>query len=489
MSPINGQVAVKINCLTLLGIGTVGSAIIQILPHYLDIKKVHIVDRVPDLSQHVKKLISNSLNIYQTSLQNIEFDLHCIELDQSNIRQHLFPLFQESQAVLDLTTMIDSETVAKLADECQCVYLNACLETFHDGELSEAHRHAHFRNIKDGFVNTMILESGMNPGLISLLLNKGLADSNLDYDCVDTVHITEYDTHHLLSSRKSKNVFYNTWSPFGLYEEAIKKAEMAWPLNLDPPNGWERDHHLIVHSNKAGYEVCTQSITPQWISNNEWRWTKYYGFIITHGEVETISNKLGKQIKCAFVFRTCPEATHALQKWKKERAPVYQMMSGYDIDHSFEVLETSANAQKSVDRKGARSGPPADNIGVLIISKKNKKAWWTGTMMQLNEAQRVSGLNNNGANITVAAGCLSMINWALRYPHKGMLFPDDLDSQSSKDILELSQPFLGQIISQEIPYDWVSSIDDRLIIVEPGNLNIGCETGIKHIDDELRMGS
>jgi len=90
--------------------------------------------------------------------------------------------------------------------------------------------------------------------------------------------------------------------------------------------------------------------------------------------------------------------------------------------------------------------------------------------MQSKEAQRVSGANNNGANITVAAGCLAMINWALRNPKEGMLFPDDLDSQSSKEILQLCEPFLGQIVSQEVPYDLVSSIDHRLIVIDAGQL-------------------
>jgi homospermidine synthase len=253
--------------------------------------------------------------------------------------------------------MIESETVARLADECNCVYLNACLESFDDGDISEAKRHFRFRILKPSFRNTMILESGMNPGLISLLLNRGLSDSTLDYPSLDTVHITEYDTHTLLPSRRSEDVFYNTWSPFGLYEEAIKKAEMAWPLNQDPPIDWERDQHLIVHQHKVGFEVCTQSIIPQWISKNEWRWVKYYGFIITHGEIETISDKLGKHIKCAFVFRTCPEATRSLQKWKKHRAPTYRMMYGYEINNPPDP-----------------EPPPADNIGVLIVSKKKKKS-------------------------------------------------------------------------------------------------------------------
>jgi homospermidine synthase len=57
----------------------------------------------------------------------------------------------------------------------------------------------------------MVLEIGMNPGLISCLCQRALRDSGFKAEDVDTVHVTEFDTHVLKPGRKDPNAFYNTW--------------------------------------------------------------------------------------------------------------------------------------------------------------------------------------------------------------------------------------------------------------------------------------
>lgn len=158
-----------------------------------------------------------------------------------------------------------------------------------------------------------------NLGLISWLLMRCLRDAGFADDEVDTVHVTEYDTHVLRADCKESNgTFYNTWSPFGLHEEARKKSEMAWYGPV--PAGWVPDGHLITHSLCSGFEVCLQSVTPRWTSQTTWEFARYSGFVITHGEVETISYRLGRNIKCAFVYHTCPDATESMQHWQQEHA-------------------------------------------------------------------------------------------------------------------------------------------------------------------------
>lgn len=163
---------------TLLGIGTVGSGIIQVLPAFLDAQVLHVVDRVPDVEQRVQRLVAEALPAMREALSRVKIVTHCVSLTADNLRAVLQPLFDESQAVMDLTTCCDSESIARLADECSCAYINACLEVFgEDEELSEMQRHQRFRAIRGSFRNTMVLEIGMNPGLISLLVNRALRDS------------------------------------------------------------------------------------------------------------------------------------------------------------------------------------------------------------------------------------------------------------------------------------------------------------------------
>lgn len=209
--------------------------------------------------------------------------LHKYKLTPERVREQLLPFFKGASAVLDLTTVVDSETVARLADEAGCVYINACLEVFaEDEDLSEAQRHKRFREIRGQFKNTIVLEIGMNPGLISCLCQRAMRDSGFAAQDIDWVHVTEFDTHVLKPERKDHGAFYNTWSPFGLWEEGVKKAEMAW---YGPaPEGWVKDTHLIVAKEQCGVEMCLQSVTPKWTSQTSWEFGPYWGFIVTHGK-------------------------------------------------------------------------------------------------------------------------------------------------------------------------------------------------------------
>jgi homospermidine synthase len=245
-------------------------------------------------------------------------------------------------------------------------------------------------------------------------------------------------------------------SPYGLWEEACKHAEMAW---YGPgPDGWEKDTHLIVHKDKAGYEMCLQSVTPKWTSQTSWELAPYWGFIVTHGEVETISHRLGKQIKCAFVYHTCPDANESMVKAGHKHSASYLMMEGSDV----------VNTETHVS---------ADNIGALVITKQ-RKAWWCGSLCKATDAQRAGGNRNNGANLTVSAACLASVAWALEHPNRGCLFPDDWTLEESEHILRLSEPFLGTLVSVAVPDHLVPPIEQI-----PRSVNFGAlpsEDELKH---------
>lgn len=261
------------------------------------------------------------------------------------------------------------------------------------------------------------------------------------------MHVTEYDTHTLREEQRRPDTFYNTWSPFGLQEEAVKHAEMAWDGPL--PAGWVAEGHVIHHADKAGAEVSLASVTPMWTSATEWAFGRYRGHVVTHGEVETISAKLGKHVRVAFVYHVCDDGRASLARWGHTHAPAYVMMRGDHMAHGPAVC--------------------ADNIGALVVTRHGR-GWWTGSLMQSVEAQRVAGPANNGANITVSAACLATVAWCIDHPQRGMLFPDDLSDDDSEALLKRCEPFLGLVVSCAVPSELLPPADQPFVYTRIGEL-------------------
>eukprot|EP01127_Copromyxa_protea_P001875 TRINITY_DN11784_c0_g1_i1.p1 TRINITY_DN11784_c0_g1~~TRINITY_DN11784_c0_g1_i1.p1 ORF type:complete len:459 (+),score=81.14 TRINITY_DN11784_c0_g1_i1:54-1379(+) len=422
-----------ISCITLLGIGTIGGCVIQMLPDYLEgVDELIVIDRVDDLESRVKELCETS--VFANELQKVKVTTMKIDLNEGNYVSVLGPLFEKSGAVIDLTTVLSTAALATLADQHNCVYLNACVELFTKCSVSIQARHEAMRGLK--LKHTCLLEHGMNPGAVSHLTRLGLRDSGLKAEDVDTVHITEFDTHVLFPDRKRDDVFYNTWSPFGLYEEAIESAELAWPVSKPVPcSEATRYEQMLVFENHAGYEVFMNSVTPVITDEGKFEgWKKYQGYVVTHGETETISRLLGNEVVCAFVFRTPPDATESLLKWGREEAPRYEMMEGRNVE------------------KGS------DTIGILLRSSTQKKGWWIGSCQTGKLAQEKVSPIQNGATVTVAAACLAGIVWAIRNPTRGVIFPEEV-GEDFEEVWKNSERYMGYVESKEVPWELLADLD------------------------------
>jgi len=365
-----------------------------------------------------------------------------LDINESNYVSLLGPVFAKSGAVLDLTTVVSTAALATLADEHECVYLNACVELFSKCSVSIQERHEAMRKLK--LRHTCLLEHGMNPGIVSHLARLGLKEARLTAEDIDIVHITEFDTHVLKPECKSSDAFYNTWSPFGLYEEAIESAELAWPKSQPIPcPEASRIEQMLIFKEHSGYEVYLDSLTPNISDSGSFEgWKKYHGYVVTHGETETISRLLGNNIVCAFVFRTPPDATDSLLKWKKEEAPKYVMMEGRHIQ---------------------RGG---DTIGVLLRSSTKQKGWWIGSYQTGEIAQNIVSPIQNGSTVTVAAACLAGIVWAINNPTKGVIFPEDIGDDYAQ-VWENTKRYMGHVESREVPWELLSDLDPKPKIGTP----------------------
>jgi len=403
----------------LLGLGCVGGCCYQMLTHYFKNVSLTILDKMKDLDKEIKRY-------KDTSKLDMNFDTKSIEAEikESNYKDLLLPLFKTHDAVLNLTTRVNSKNLILLANECNIPYLDAAVELFTTCRVSIYDRHQELYDLRDSIKSTCILEHGMNPGIISYFSRIGQEHCGFK---PDICYITEYDTHILKPEFKDKDSFYNTWSPYGLYEEATEQAECSWNQNFKNKSFDKKEHFVqngqMLLFNYPGYQVELEAFTPD-ILGDLVKWIKYKGAVVTHGETETISKRIGN-VNCAFVFRVCPNAKEGLNKWGMEEAPKYVQMQGQYIQ--------SGN----------------DTIGCLL-GKKDRNLWWIGNKVTNEEAISLVSCIQNGATITVAAACLAGIKWALNNPNKGLLFPDEIEDY--KTIWEDTKPFMGTILSTELPH-------------------------------------
>lgn len=106
----------------------------------------------------------------------------------------------------------------------------------------------------------------------------------------------------------------------------------------------------------------------------------------------------------------------------------------------------------------------ADNIGALALTRDGR-GWWCGSLCRATDAQRMAGVLNNGANVTVSAACLATVVWALAHPKRGCLFPDDLAPDDAEDILRRCEPYLGTVVSCAVPKHVLPPLDQPFVLV------------------------
>ena len=78
-------------------------------------------------------------------------------------------------------------------------------------------------------------------------------------------------------------------------------------------------------------------------------------------------------------------------------------------------------------------------LGDFGASKK--QGWWTGSLLDIEEARRIVNPKHNDINATslqVAGSYLGAIVYAMNHPLEGVLLADDLDY---KEVLEVALPF------------------------------------------------
>lgn len=381
--------------------------------------------------------------------------------------------------VIDLSVLVKGLDVLAWCQEADVRYINTSLdedwelgdgedpEEMSDDEMYEHTLHlSHLSLAEANFPAdgpTAVVDSGMNPGIISHLVKvalrkigkeAGLAES-LPWGVLakrlglKTIHISERDTQVSLAPRQ-RGTFVNDWSPIGFYEEAMAPVQIGWgsheptlpknlfvisPVTLTGGDGRVQLSELAqpdqIFLRRRGVDTVVRSYEPV---NGE-----FAGYCIPHGEAASLNRFLawdGYRPSVYYCYLPCSAAVESLNEVKSK---------GYKMQRRYHVYRSSELAGG------------VDSVGALLFFHGSglckKPCYWAGTVVD-NAAAREISPEINATTAQVAAGVLSAVAHGLRHPRQGVVFPEALDSAAA---LKLGAPLLGTLRFDWVPWEPASA--------------------------------
>lgn len=436
MTTIHRRETVPQQRIVMVGFGSIGKAVIQLIFQHLHYSpsQITILSKDEDGIQIAKR--------FGVTVQ-IE------TVTQENYVNLIGDRLQAGDFLLNLSVNISSLDLIGLCQEKGALYLDTCTEPWEgvyvDKSLSPALRTNYalreaVLNIKKHKGPTAVLTHGANPGLVSHFVKHALwnmaNDSNLTVQhpelsadwaslantlAIKSIQIAEHDT-QITNKAKSPGEFVNTWSVDGFVAEGAQPAELGWGTH---ERHWPHDGHhhesgpkcsIYLDRPGAGTQVrtWTPSIGPA------------HGFLITHAESISIAHYLTLKHEDEVIYRPtvhyayvpCPDAILSL--------------------HELASNEWHQQKNKRIIFDEIVDG--TDELGVLLMGNK-KGAYWYGSQLSITEARKHVPYNN-ATSLQVAIGVIAGMSWAIDHPNSGMVEPEDIDHQY---IMDIATPYLGKV--------------------------------------------
>lgn len=381
-----------------------------------------------------------------------DFGRHkCMALTQDNFRACLAPLLHAGDVVLNLATDVNSCALIELTQSVDALYLDTGIEPWGNW-YANADRSPDQRTnyvLREEVLRikgraTAVLTHGANPGLVSHFAKRALIHlakragihaqpgtrqewallaCSLD---LRLLQIAEYDSQQSIHTRQTDQ-FFNTWSVAGFVSEACQPAELGWGTH---EKDWPVDgrRHVngcgaAIYLNRPGASVRVKS----WVPGIG----PYHGFLVTHCESISLADYLtvrdgnGKPTyrpSVHYAYRPCDSAVASLHD-----------LAGRQWN------TTGMNQHILMDDIVSGS----DTLGVLL-GYGERGCYWYGSRMTVEEARSlIPGIN--ATTIQVAAGVLAGLVWAMENPQRGVVEPEDMDSER---VLEIARPWLGEMVGE-----------------------------------------
>ncbi|OGS18385.1 MAG: homospermidine synthase, partial [Elusimicrobia bacterium RIFCSPHIGHO2_02_FULL_61_10] len=298
-----------------LGCGSVSRCTLPLLLRHLQMP----ADRITVLDMmDCKHLISDAIAAGVRFVQE--------QIVQETMGKQLAAHVGSGDMIIDLAWNIGCLDLLSWCHDHGVLYINTSVELWNPYEEKERKeptertlyvRHMDVRALKRSWKEkgpTAILEHGANPGLVSHFTKTGLLDiaanvirtkpdmvqreeieramsdqmfNHLAYLLgVRVIHISEIDT-QVSSIAVPQDVFLNTWSVEGLYEEGTSPAELGWGTH-------ERTLPIDAceHQNGAKNQICMKRFgIDTWVKSRVAS-REIEGMVVRHGEAFTISDAL-----------------------------------------------------------------------------------------------------------------------------------------------------------------------------------------------------
>jgi homospermidine synthase len=465
-APIAAKVYDFAGNIVFFGFGGVAECTLPILLRHLniDLHKVTIIDML-DKSEVLKDWISKGITFVQ------------LQVVEKNYKDVMKKYLKAGDLLIDVCYDIACTELIQYCRDNKIFYINTSIEEWNytdgydkrtpfDKSLYARNQEvdAQIQGWEDNDGATAILDMGANPGLISHFMKQGLIDlanskkvstkstNRNDYAelakalGVKVVLDTERDT-QISIQPKEVDEFVNTWSPLGLVEEATSPAELGWGTHEDqkpdfsviPKKGPKNQlfiSQMGMHTFVRGFVPADPKMP---VAEGEIRVDGYeiMGNLIRHGEAYSISDYL-----------TTEDGSY--------RPTVYYCYLPSDSTVASLREFASQNYCRDNDYKPHRQRilyeheilKGSDTLGCMIGGYDDDHVWWCGTSLNIEDARILAPLQN-ATTIQVAIGLTAGICWMIENPEKGVVRPEDLDTDF---ILNIAKPYLGTFISQE--YEW-----------------------------------
>lgn len=427
--------------IVIFGYGLVGKSFYRLLRKEVEFKDKNLY--VIDKDETNKEQFIN-VGGYSANFLSIDVTKH-------NYKAVYKMLLNKGDALLDFSESTGNIDSLKWCLDHGVHYLSTSSSYWVEDDSDDATSYANFLRLKAISENyregnpTATIEIGANPGLVSIFVKRGLreivnlAENSSEIDEQDdliatndyarlaktlgleTIIISDLDTLTTAQNDEGEDELANTWSPVGLYDEAVSYIELHLGTSF---NIKDLDGKIKIHNKADGYT----KLNIRGIDTLEKTYAPsgyFYGSIVTHEEALsigthlTVNNSSGDRIYSPTVYFSYRPSEKAFKALQKVRLKDYEKPKTF-IKLTNELL----------------SG--GEYLGVILTGEQ-LGSYYFGTALDI-ETVRQKFPKETPTIIQVTATAISAFKWIIANPKRGLLFPEELPEDF---ILENAEKYLG----------------------------------------------